>query len=167
MKGRLALIGYIGTIFAANWALQRYGFVPVGFGLVAPAGVFFAGLAFILRDIVQDDLGKGWTIAAILVGAACSWFVSPQFAVASGAAFLLSETADFLVYTPLRERAWLLAALLSNTVGDVVDSLLFLWLAFGSLANIAGLLVGKWEMNVLVFAYLAWRRVRVARVAVA
>ena len=38
------LAGYIGTIFAANWAIQRFGLVPVGFGLTAPAGVYFAAL---------------------------------------------------------------------------------------------------------------------------
>lgn len=52
--GFLAAAGYIGTIFAANWAVQRYGVVPVGFGLMAPAAVYLVGLAFTLRDLVQS-----------------------------------------------------------------------------------------------------------------
>lgn len=161
------LTAYIVTIVAANAALARFGFVPVGFGLMAPAGVFFAGAAFVLRDAVQEAMGTRGALLAIGVGALCSALVSPRFAVASGAAFLLSELADCAVYTPLRRRAWLAAALLSNTAGDLVDSALFLWLAFGSLANVAGLVVGKWEMNLLVLGWLAWRRWRHVRLAVA
>src|SRR4051812_18710119 len=99
----LALAGYIATIVLANWAIATFGVVPVGFGLVAPAGVYFAGFAFTLRDLVQEQLGQRWTVAAILVGSALSAIVSPQFALASGVAFLLSELADFAVYTPLRQ----------------------------------------------------------------
>lgn len=48
---------YVCTIVAANAAIQRFGMVPVGFGLLAPAGVYFAGLAFTLRDLTQDTPG--------------------------------------------------------------------------------------------------------------
>lgn len=149
------LILYIATIFGANWAISTFGFVPVGFGLVAPAGVYFVGAALTLRDLAQEKLGTWHILAAIVVGAGLSAFVSPQFALASGAAFLLSELSDFAVYTPIRERRWLLAVGLSNTVGLVVDSALFLWLAFGSLDFISGQIVGKLEMTVLAVILLA------------
>jgi len=153
------LLGYIATIFAANWAISNFGVVPVGFGLVAPAGVYFAGLAFTLRDLVQERLGRRWTVVAIVLGAALSALVSPQFALASGAAFLFSETADFLVYTPLRERNWLGAVVASNLVGLVVDSALFLSLAFGSLDFLPGQIVGKlWMTTAAVVAIWFWRR---------
>jgi hypothetical protein len=152
---------YVATIWAANWAISTFGVVPVGFGLSAPAGVYFAGLAFTLRDLVQEQLGRGWTIGAILIGAALSALVSPQFALASGLAFLVSETADLVVYTPLRERHWLGAVAASNTVGLVVDSALFLLLAFGSLEFLAGQVVGKLWMTGLTVALLwLWRRMR-------
>jgi uncharacterized PurR-regulated membrane protein YhhQ (DUF165 family) len=155
----IPLIGYIAVIVLANWAIQTFGLVPVGFGLVAPAGVYFAGLAFTLRDLVQEQLGRAWTVGAILIGAAVSSVISPQFALASGIAFLLSELADFAVYTPLRRRNWLGAVALSNTVGLVADSVLFLALAFGSLEFLAGQVVGKLWMTLLAVALLwAWRR---------
>lgn len=152
------LLAYIATIFGANWAISTFGFIPVGFGLMAPAGVLFAGAALAFRDLVQDSLGKGWTIAAIVIGAALSYFVSPAFALASGAAFLLSEAADLWVYTPLRKRNWYGAVAASNAVGLVVDSALFLLIAFGSLEFIAGQIVGKTEVTLafLALAYL-WR----------
>ena len=51
---------FAGTVVAANWAVNRYGIVPVGFGLMAPAGVYFAGLAFGLRDAVHETGGRRW-----------------------------------------------------------------------------------------------------------
>lgn len=147
---------YVGTIAAANWAVHRYGFVPVGFGLLAPAGVYFAGLAFTLRDLTQETLGRWAVLAAILAGAALSWWISsPALATASAVAFLVSELADFAVYTPLRERRWLTAVAASNAVGLVVDSVLFLWLAFGSLQFLTGQIVGKAWMTLAAIGVLA------------
>lgn len=157
--GIAALVGYIATIFAANLAITMIGLVPVGFGLLAPAGVYFAGLAFTLRDAVQETMGRRWTVAAILVGALISAGLSAQLALASGIAFLLSELADFAVYTPLRQRSWLAAVISSNTVGVIIDSALFLWLAFGSLEFLPGQIVGKLWMTALAVALiLVWRR---------
>lgn len=162
MGRRLALAAFAGyalTIIAANLAITYIGPVPVGFGLVAPAGVYFAGLAFSLRDALQEAAGRRATLAAILIGALLSALLSPSLALASGAAFLLSELADLAVYTPLRRRSYPLAVLASNTVGDVVDSALFLWLAFGSLQFLAGQIVGKLWMTALTLALMAlWRR---------
>lgn len=137
-------LAFVGTVFAANWAITKYGFVPVGFGLEAPAGVYFAGLAFLLRDSTQRLGGRRLVCAAIVIGAACSWLVADgRIAVASGVAFLVSEFADFAVYTPLQDRNLYGAVVASNIVGALIDSALFLWIAFGSLAFIEGQIVGK------------------------
>lgn len=149
---------YILTIVGANWAIDAFGVVPVGFGLAAPAAVYFVGLAFTLRDLTQETLGKRWTLGAILVGALLSAVLSPQLAAASGVAFLVSETLDFAVYTPLRDRRWLSAVTASNLVGLAVDSALFLWLAFGSLEFLWGQIVGKAWMTGLAVGVLAFLR---------
>ncbi|TAN52037.1 MAG: VUT family protein [Rhodospirillales bacterium] len=156
----LALVAYIAVIFLANWAIQTFHLVPVGFGLMAPAGVYFAGLAFTLRDLVQERLGRNWTVGAILAGAALSYAIEPKFAFASGVAFLVSELLDFAVYTPLRKRNWMLAVTLSNLAGLVADSALFLWLAFDSLDFLAGQVVGKlWmTMGAVAILWLVRRR---------
>ncbi|CAA9302057.1 MAG: hypothetical protein AVDCRST_MAG77-5742 [uncultured Chloroflexi bacterium] len=172
--GVLALLCYVATIFAANWSLAHLGScsgqgpctVPVWPGIVAPSGVLWAGLAFTLRDLVQDSLGRVATVVAIAAGAVLSALVSPQFAVASGTAFLLSELADFAIYTPLRARNWLAAVFASNIVGLVADSALFLLLAFGSLDFLAGQVIGKTWMTLLAVALLWFaRQRRVARPA--
>jgi uncharacterized PurR-regulated membrane protein YhhQ (DUF165 family) len=51
------------------------------------------------------------------------------------------------VYTPLEDRSFTGAVVLSNTVGAVVDSVLFLSLAFGSLEFLRGQVVGKMWMT--------------------
>lgn len=155
----ILITGFALTIVAANWAIGRFGIVPIGFGLMAPAGVYFAGLAFTLRDGIQETAGRRAALAAILAGAGLSGLLSgAQLAAASGLAFLISELADFAVYTPLRRRFWLGAVVASNTVGILVDSALFLWLAFGSLDFLAGQAVGKLYMTAIAVALIAlWR----------
>ncbi len=87
-----------------------------------------------LRDLVQRRLGVRWAVGAILVGTALSAALAPPALVlASAVAFLLSEAADLAVYTPLQRRGLVLAVAASSMVGLVVDSLVFLGLAFGSL----------------------------------
>jgi queuosine precursor transporter len=144
---------YILTIPAANWLIGNFGtvcipqgpcLIPVLPGIMAPSGVLMIGAALLLRDLVQRRYGPWASIGCIAAGAALSFFVAvPALAVASGAAFLLSEFADFTVYTPLAKRQFALAVMLSCLVGAAVDSALFLWLAFGSLDHLTGQIIGK------------------------
>ena len=149
----LYLISFIGTIFLANWLINNVGqgcypcVIPIGFGLYAPSGVLAIGLGFTLRDLVQRSLGLKWTITAILAGAALSAWLNPFLALASGVAFLLSESLDLIVYTPLQERNLIAAVMGSNIVGIIVDSVIFLTLAFGSLQFLPGQIVGKLWMT--------------------
>jgi queuosine precursor transporter len=153
-------LAYLATIVAANWAITRFGLVPVGLHFVAPAGVYFVGLAFTLRDLTHEAFGRRGALAAILAGAALSALVaSPGIALASAAAFLLSELADFAVYAPLRERRWLLAVGLSNLVGLVLDSVVFLYLARAELpvpwsTLVPGQIIGKAWMTALAIVVL-------------
>jgi uncharacterized PurR-regulated membrane protein YhhQ (DUF165 family) len=62
---------------------------------------------------------------------------------ASAGAFMLSELADFAVYTPLQRRSLLWAVLLSSLLGLIVDSIVFLHLAFGDLEYLPGQIIGK------------------------
>ena len=162
------LILYIGTIFAANWAIGNIGtcvpdgpcLIPVGFGLMAPSGVLFIGLSLAARDAVQERKGRWWSVGGILVGAGLSAILSPALALASGTAFLLSELADFGVYTPLRARGWTpIAVGASGIVGGLLDSAIFLWLAFGSLDFLAGQWLGKTEVAVVAaLLVILWRQ---------
>jgi len=152
-------IAFILTIPVANWMIGNFGavcppkspcLIPVGFDMMAPSGVLMIGLALVLRDLVQRRLGKMWTVIAIVFGAALSGFVAPPtLVVASVTAFLLSELADFAVYTPLQERRLILAVFLSGLIGLVIDSVVFLQLAFGNLDYLSGQIIGKAWMILL------------------
>jgi uncharacterized PurR-regulated membrane protein YhhQ (DUF165 family) len=158
------------TVPLANWMIGNVGVacppnspcvIPVAPGLWAPSAVPMVGLALVLRDLVQRRLGLAWSVAAIIVGAVLSaTFAAPALVLASTAAFLLSELADLGVYTPLQRRGLVRAALASGLVGLVIDSVVFLLLAFGGLDFLAGQVVGKLWMVLLAMPVLAWLRAR-------
>ena len=117
------------------------------------------GLALVLRDLVQRRLGARWAIGAILAGAALSAALAPPaLVVASSVAFLLSELVDFAVYTPLQRRRLVLAVVASGLVGLVIDSVLFLQLAFGNLDFLPGQILGKAWVVLLSIPIIWWLR---------
>lgn len=163
-----AAAALLGCILLANYVTAEYGMVPVGFGLMATAGTYLAGLTFVLRDTVQDGLGKRATIALLAAGGLLSYLVADPFiALASGVAFLFAELADLLVYTPLRKRGYIRAAVASNVVGAVVDTFLFLWIAGFPIAGAwQGQIVGKLTITLAVVLAVAGVRGAVRRESV-
>jgi uncharacterized PurR-regulated membrane protein YhhQ (DUF165 family) len=169
-EGIAFLIAFGLTIPAANWMIGHAGtfcapngpcVVPVAPGLMAPSGVLMIGIALVLRDLVQRRLGAGFSAAAVLTGAILSAAVAPpSLVLASGVAFLLSEFADLAVYTPLARKQLVAAVVASSLVGLVVDSIVFLWLAFGSLDFLMGQVVGKAWMVLLSIPFVHYLRRR-------
>lgn len=175
-EGLVYFIGFIACIPAANWMIGHVGTICIPSGpclvpvlpwgpeagpLMAPSGVAMAGFALVLRDLVQRRLGRKVALLSIVAGAALSGAIAPPaLVVASTVAFFLSELADFLVYTPLQARGLVLAVFASSVVGLVVDSVMFLYLAFGSLEFLAGQIVGKSWMVLLALPLVHWIRKR-------
>lgn len=151
-----ALFGaYVMTVVGANWATSLWPAVAVA-GLQIPAGTFFAGVGFTVRDLLQDIVGARSTVLAVTIGAAMSGLIaSPRIALASATAFVASELVDLAIYTVLRGRSRVVTVGLSNVFGLLVDSLLFLLLAFGSLGHLAGTLAGKASTTVAAVVLLA------------
>lgn len=139
----LAVVAYVGTVVAANWASTHA--TALRFGpLVVPAGTLWAGATFTLRDLVHDALGARGVAVAIGVGAGLSWLLAtPQIATASVVAFAVSELLDSTIYARLRTYSRLRAVVGSNVAGLLVDSMLFVPLAFGSFAPVPGQILGK------------------------
>ncbi|MGE0768500.1 MAG: VUT family protein [Hyphomicrobiaceae bacterium] len=169
-EGLVFLALFALTIPAANWLIGNVGttcvpggpcLLPVAPGLMAPSGVITIGLALVLRDLVQRRLGVRWAIGAVVAGALLSGLVAPpKLVMASAAAFLVAEMADLAVFTPLQKRGLVMAVLASSVVGLVVDSMIFLYLAFGSLDFLLGQVVGKAWMVMLSLPFVAWLRRR-------
>ena len=170
MTRYLIAAAFLACVPAANWLIGNVGtvcipqgpcLIPVAPGLMAPSGVLMIGLALALRDAVQETLGRAWVLALVIAGSALSLTVSPPaLAFASAAAFLLSELADFAVYDRLRQRGLALAVLLSGVVGAILDSLLFSWLAFGTIGWAPGLILAKLYASALYAGWLALRSAR-------
>lgn len=160
-------VAYLLTVPAANWLISNVGvqfepdgphLIPVLPGIMAPSGVLMVGAALALRDVVQDRLGIKWAAGAVIGGALLSWLVaSPFLAIASAAAFVVSESLDLAVYTPLKARGWTPAAILaSGLMGSVVDSVAFLLIAFGSIAHIEGQIIGKVLITLIATGIAYW-----------
>ncbi len=163
MKFFIRKILIIGIVFAlflamipiANYALLHFGtscplgqpcIIPVWFAplIYAPSGVLFSGLAFVLRDILQRMAGLSLSVLAIICGTVLSYyFVDPVLAVAGCSAYFLSELSDTFVYTRLQRYNLVLAVLISACIGVVIDSFVFLHLAFHSYQFILGQIIGK------------------------
>lgn len=179
-EGILFLALFTACIPAANWIIQHVGTVCVPDGpclipvlppiagmdmVMAPSAVLVVGLAFVFRDLVQRRLGVGWAAGAVVVGAGLSWFLAPpELAIASGVAFLFAEMADLAVYTPLQRRRLVLAVFASSMVGLVVDSMIFLQLAFGSLEYLWGQVIGKSWAVLAVLPFVVMLRARDQRI---
>src|SRR3982750_8639 len=113
-EGFVYLVAFIACIPIANWMIGNIGttcvpngpcLIPVAPGLLAPSGVLLIGLALVLRDMLQEAAGRRVVLAGVGAGALLSLTFSPAaLALASAAAFLLSELADWAVYDRLRRR---------------------------------------------------------------
>ncbi|MGD0166209.1 MAG: VUT family protein [Gaiellaceae bacterium] len=145
---------YLGLVVLANWLASAY---VVGVPLTpyqAPAGVFCIGGVLVLRDWIQQLRGLVWTMPLVYAAGLISWGAGDlagwtsleKIAVASVIAFTVSETVEAVVFTPIRKRNLSLGVALSGTVGNAIDSYLFLTIAFASTSFFWGQFWGKSEM---------------------
>ncbi len=122
---------YVALMPVINWSFAA---VPtfdipaaLGGGQFQPLAIV-TGLVLVVRDFTQREV-KHWVLAFMLVGLALStltsWIV---VVVASGAAFLISETVDWLVYT-LSKRPLSQRIMISSTLSAPLDQVVFIYLA--------------------------------------
>lgn len=122
---------YVALMPLINWAFAGIDTIPIpanlGGGEWHPFTIV-TGLVLVVRDFAQREI-KNWVLAAMLVGLALSTLTAwPVIVLASGVAFLISETADWAVYTftkrPLSQRI-----LISSAVSAPIDQVAFIGLA--------------------------------------
>ena len=164
----LVAVAFLLCLPVANLLIQNVGvkcipngpcLIPVGFGFMAPSGVLMIGAALLLRDAVHELWGRSTAIVLILLGGLVSVpFVGSHLLVASLLAFFVSEMADFFVYDRFRKQNKGNAVLASGAVGAALDTTLFSYVAFGTLAWQPGLLLGKMYATLSVAVYLYVRQ---------
>lgn len=157
---------YIAVIVAANIITSL--FPPfVIFGFIVPAGSFFIGLTFLLRDYVQAKVGRKKTYfliaAALLTNTCVSFFFDSMLWVifASAVSFIVSETTDTEIFTRVNA-SFKNRVLLSGLIGGALDSIIFVVIGISPLgvgfipwvavpAAILGQYLIKLLMQLLVF----------------
>ena len=146
---------YIALIVTVNYAFSVVPLVELPGGTQWPPVALLVGFVFVARDFAQREIGHK-VLLAMIVGVVISYYMADPFvAVASAAAFLVSEVVDWAVYTftkrPLSERV-----LFSSVAGAPIDSVVFLGLlGFASPLGILLMSVSK-----LVGALIVWRMIR-------
>jgi hypothetical protein len=160
---------YVGLMPLINWSFSA---VPttslpdwIGGGQFQPLAIV-TGFVLVTRDFAQREL-KHWIFGAMVIGLLLSSLTAwPVIILASGAAFLISETVDWAVYTfsdrPLSQRV-----LISSAFSAPVDQALFLWLAsfvvpgifaWGTiLTGIASKMLGAWVVSIALARHEARR----------
>jgi hypothetical protein len=118
---------YIASIVLVNWLFANVAPWATPLGDLYFANVV-VGLVFVLRDYAQRELGHYVLLATAMAGILTWFMVDPVLATASVTAFMLSETADWTIYSftrrPLSERI-----LVSSLVAVPLDTLAFQYLA--------------------------------------
>ncbi|WP_433547171.1 VUT family protein [Streptomyces sp. CA-294286] len=154
------LAAYAGALLGANVLTASYGVVPAGLGQTATAGTVLAGVALMVRNTLQDLLGRRGVMTAILIGSLLSALVArPALAFASATSVLVAESAAMCLYTPLRRHGWVRAVVPATLLGALLDTIVFLTIAGCPVwAAVPGQMVGKaWPVAVLVLLVLLWR----------
>lgn len=123
---------YLLAIILANLSIAHFG---------PSASIFNAflliGLNLATRDKLHDQWGQNIArnmFLLIAAGGAISYLMNAgagRIALASVAAFALSEAVDAAVYHARRDRPYLIRSNTSNVFGAAVDSIIFPILAFG------------------------------------
>ncbi|MBT7233732.1 MAG: VUT family protein [Rhodospirillaceae bacterium] len=150
---------YIALVVLVNWAFTVVPLVKLPGGTMWPPVALLVGFVFVARDFAQREIGH-YVLVAMAVGVGISYLFNPNVAIASATAFLISELADWAVYSftrrPLSQRI-----LYSSIIGTPIDSVVFLGMVgFLSLAGAAAMTASK-----LLGALIVWWLIRRREVA--
>lgn len=138
LKGRAWAFFYVALIPFLNWTFGRpevplIDLSPWFGGLAGPgADILFnpltvaTGIVFVVRDFVQREMGHRVLILMALAIVWSFYYSAPQIALASGLAFAISETVDWLLFTFTKYRLST-RILLSSAVAAPIDTTVFLF----------------------------------------
>ncbi len=157
----MPVVLFLLSILGANLAVTYMDPVGVGFGLMAPAGVYLVAVTLVLRDLVQRLNGARGVLLAFAGGITLSYLLADSAIVsASLSAFVVSFLIDTLIFSLVgrfTQRLWV-AVLFSGLVSLVPDTLVFLYLA--DLEQfIPGQLLGK-AYGTVIAAAMIWAGAR-------
>lgn len=116
---------YIVLIVLVNWAFVVVQPVRRPGGIFWPPVTLVVGFVFVVRDFAQREIGH-YILGAMGIGVVLSYFMaSPQVAIASAVAFMISELADWAVYS-FTDRPMSQRVIWSSVISTPIDSFVFL-----------------------------------------
>lgn len=160
---------YVALIPLVNWLFAYTPALPITSEIAFNPLSLLVGLVFIARDFAQRAIGHYIAFAMMLALALTLKLAGPALALASGAAFLISEIADWAVYTfarrPFSERV-----LISTLIAAPIDTFAFLYGAsFSSvgdealsIGNAFSWIAGKFLAAIIIFVIIRQRERRAA-----
>ena len=107
--------------------------------------------AFLINDLTNRFYGsraaRQVLYTGFVVGVVCSFagsqlqgefgpLVTLRIAIASGLAFLTAQFIDIIIFDKLRNYKWWIPPAVSSTVGAIVDTVIFFFIAFSSTASV-------------------------------
>lgn len=105
-------------------------------------GAFTYPFAFLVTEVMNRVYGpaaaRRVVLAGFVVGVLSSVVAAGldkttlRIAVGSGAAFLVAQLVDIVVFNLLRKRRWWMAPLMSSSVGSILDTAIFFTIAFAA-----------------------------------
>jgi hypothetical protein len=114
----ISSILFVLSIVCANIVISIYGIKAV-----LLVGFFLVPIDFVTRDNVHHH--KGLVISLMIIGSLLSyWLSDPVVAIASGTAFAISMTVDYILYEKYNR-------VTSNIGASIADSIVFAFMAFG------------------------------------
>lgn len=136
LKGRGWAFLYVALIPFLNWTFGKFS----GFDVTNELGGMFGtsakiminpltiatGMVFVVRDFVQREMGHRVLILMALAVAWSFYYSWPVIALASGVAFAISETSDWLIFTFTKYRLST-RILLSSALAAPIDTTVFLY----------------------------------------
>lgn len=142
---------YAVLIVVVNYGFSVVPLVKLPDGTMWPPMSLVVGFIFVARDFAQREIGHK-VLLAMLVGVALSYVMAnPYVAVASAAAFLVSELADWLVYS-LTKRPLSQRILYSSLLSAPLDSAVFLFvIQHFSIAGVVTMTISKLIGAAIVF----------------
>lgn len=149
---------YLLLIPFVNWSFAHVPTVPMFDGGAWSPMAIVTGLVLVVRDFAQREIGHAIFIP-LFIGIGISFAMAPpEIAIASAAAFAISESVDWFIFTvskrPLSQRV-----LISSAFSAPLDSAVFWMLASLAvpgvftwstvLTAIASKLLGAWVVSMI------------------
>lgn len=125
---------YVLSIVLANVLTAKFNPLNL-FIFIVPIGTFFVGVTFLLRDYLQNEIGKKKTYLMILIGlffsAITSYLLNDPLNIvfASLLTFLISESVDTEIFSRLK-KSFNKRILISGFFSSFFDSFIFVIVAF-------------------------------------